>query len=308
MAAITYDFNIEQGSYSTVTFVYQDVNGNNVDLTGWCVILQWKDDLNNTKVFSNREKNNTYDITTYSDGRIVFNLPSLITNTYNFDKALYDIDLQEPNEQYFGSGYRTFRLATGTINLIKRSNPQPLLINCADIVFSSNTECPAECLVNDIYAVKYNGNGLEIPDMSFISDTISISDTRIVEKVEVVINGLNHKSPQDLRFVLSSPSGDMVLLSYNNKIPFYVPGFNFIFSDDAPSGSYLHNIRNNQRCRIYEKDLFCEDNNYLFNLSDLSGSSSLGDWTLSVYDSDPIESGTISSWSLVITYVPEEDI
>ena len=190
MAAITYDFTIEQGSYSTVTFVYQDVNGNNVDLTGWCVILQWKDDLNNTKVFSNREKNNTYDITTYSDGRIVFNLPAVTTNGYNFDKALYDIDLQEPNEQYFGSGYRTFRLATGTISILKRSNPQPLIMSCADTIVTGNTECPAECLINDIYAVKYNGNGLTVPDMSHVSDTISISDTRLIEKIEVVINGL----------------------------------------------------------------------------------------------------------------------
>lgn len=309
MAAINYDFSIEQGSYSTVTFVYQDVNGNNLDLTGWCVIIQWKDNLDNIKIFSNREKTNNYDITTYSDGRIVFNLSANTTNSYNFDTAIYDLDIQEPNEQYAGSGYKTLRLATGIISIIKRANPQTLLTNCADLLVSEANSCSIECLTNDIYAVSYGGNGFSIPDMGYSTDTISISDSRLIEKVEIMINGLRHKTPQDLQFLLSPPTGDPILLANNHKISHYIPGFNFVFSDDAPSDQYLHNIKNNQKCRIYYKtsSITIDGTHYPnveTSLSHLQNSSAQGNWTLLIADSDPYESGTISSWHLIITYYP----
>lgn len=309
MAAINYDFSIEQGSYSTVTFVYQDANGNNLDLTGWCVIIQWRDNLGNIKVFSNREKTNNYDITTYSNGRIVFNLSANTTNSYNFDTAVYDLDIQEPNEQYAGSGYKTFRLATGIISIIKRANPQTLLTNCADLLVDDTNNCPIECLTSDIYSVNYVGNGLSIPDMGHITDTISVSDTRLIEKVEVVINGIRHRNPQDLQFLLSPPIGDPILLANNHKISYYVPGFNCIFSDDAPANQYLHTIRNNQRCRIYNKttSVIIDGTTYSnveTSFSNLQNSQAQGNWTLTIADSDPSESGTISSWNLIITYYP----
>ena len=310
MAAIIYDFSIEQGSYSTVTFVYQDANGQSVDLTDWCVVLQWTDDLNDSKTFTNRNKVQTYDLTTYSDGRIVFNLPATVTNTFTFDTALYDLDIQEPNEQYSGSGYRTFRLASGTISLIKRSSPQSLLTNCVDLPanFDRDNACELGCLTEDIYSVVYNGNGITILDTSDNSDIINISDNRTIEKVEVLITGLNHKNPQDLQFILESPSGDHVLLSANQKIRYYVPGFNFIFSDTADSSSYLHNIKNNQKCRIYDKTNIVKygTNTLSSSLSVFNGSSANGDWALTIRDSDPLgDAGSIVSWSLIITYISE---
>lgn len=309
MAAINYDFSIEQGSYSTVTFVYQDANGNNLDLTGWCVIIQWKDNLGNIKVFSNREKTNNYDITTYSNGRIVFNLSANTTNSYNFDTAVYDLDIQEPNEQYAGSGYKTLRLATGIISIIKRANPQTLLTNCADLLSNQNDVCTIECLTSDIYAVTYRGNGFAIPDMGHNTDTISVNDNRIIEKVEVMIGGLRHKNPQDLQFLLSPPVGDPILLANNQKISYYVPGFNFILSDDALSDQYLHTIRSNQKCKIYNKttSVTIDSINYPnveTSFSHLQNSSAQGDWILTIADSDPNESGTISFWNLIITYYP----
>lgn len=307
MAAINYDFSIEQGSYSTVTFLYQDANGNSIDVTDWCVIIQWKDDLGNTKIFSNREKNNNYDITTYNNGKIVFNISANTTNTYNFNTAVYDLDIQEPNEQYAGSGYKTFRLATGVISIIKRTNPQTLLNNCVDL-FIGQDICPIECFNNDIYSVLYTGNSMSIPDMNSVSDSISVSDARLIEKVELMVTGLQHKNPQDLQFILSPPIGNPILLANNNKISNYIPKFNFVFSDDAPVNNYLHTIKSNQKCKIYSKEetiLLIDYPNVEYSFAHLQGNSAQGNWTLTVHDTDPSESGTIDSWTLIVTYYPE---
>lgn len=309
MAAIIYDFSIEQGSYSTTTFVYQNSNGQNIDLTDYCVVLQWTDNLGNFKRFTNREKSNSYDLTTYSDGRIVFNLSAITTNSYNFDSAIYDLDIQEPNEQYSGSGYKTFRLASGTITITKRLNPQPLLNNCIDLPYNrDDNDCPIECVLTDIYSVLYQGEPINIPDSNIGSSTISISDTRQIEKLEVIINGLNHKNPQDLQFILSPPNSNKILLSANQKITNYIPGFNFIFSDDAPSTNYLHTIKQNEKCRIYDKTDSVKFNNDLLegSFANAQGLSAEGDWTLIIRDTDPgNNTGSISSWGLIITYYPE---
>lgn len=310
MAAINYDFQIEQGSYSTISFIYQDADGNNIDLTGWCVVIQWTDNLGEQKLFTNREKTDQYDITTYSNGRIVFNLSATTTNSYNFDTAVYDLDLQEPNEQYTGSGYKTLRLATGTVSIIKRSNPQTLLTNCADLLVNNSDICPIECLTNDIYAVTYTGNSMTIPDIGKTTDIINISDNRTIEKIEVMIRGLRHKNPQDLQFLLSPPSGNPILLANNHKISNYIPGFTFVFSDDAAADQYLHNIKNNQKCKIYSKTSSViidgtEYPNIEHSFTSLQNLPAQGDWILTIADSDPMQSGTISSWSIIVTYYPE---
>lgn len=308
MAAINYNFSIEQGSYFTITFIYQDENGLNIDLTNYCVVLQWIDNLGNNQIFTNRNKNINYDISCYSDGRIVFNLPAQITNSYTFDSAVYDLDIQEPNEQYAGSGYKTFRLSSGTISIIKRANAQTLLTNCIDIPFEQSGQaggCPVECLVEDIYSILYNGQLINIQDSITNNSSIVVSDSRLIEKVEVVINGLNHKTPQDLQFILDPPTGEKILLSANQKIKHYIPGFNFIFSDDAPSDQFLHNIKNNQKCRIYDKTNLVKLNSetMIASLHSLNGLSAQGQWTLSIRDTDPgSDPGHIDSWGIIITY------
>lgn len=308
MAAINYNFSIEQGSYFTITFVYQDENGLNIDLANYCAVLQWTDNLGNNQIFTNRNKNSNYDLSCYSDGRIVFNLPAQTTNSYVFDSAVYDLDIQEPNEQYAGSGYKTLRLASGSISLIKRVNTQTLLANCIDIPFNQNNSnggCPVECLVEDIYSVLYNGQSINIQDSITNSNTITVSDSRLIEKIEVVINGLNHKNPQDLQFILDPPNGEKILLSANQKIKNYIPGFNFIFSDDAPTNQFLHTIKNNQKCRIYDKTSLVKLNSdvMLGSLGQLSGLSAQGQWALSIRDTDPgSDPGHIDSWGIIVTY------
>jgi subtilisin-like proprotein convertase family protein len=305
MAAITYDFNIEQGSYYEITFVYQDPNGNPVDISDWCAVLQWTDSNNNRTVFSNRNKNLNYDLSTYSDGRITFSLPATTTNTYSFDFALYDLDLQEPNEQYQGSGYRTFRLSTGRAFIIRRSNPQELITNCIDLP-STESVCPTECLSTDIYAVKYSGGGINIPDNGSASSTIQITDTRTIENIELAINGLVHKNPQDLVFVLVPPTGSSILLSANQKIKNYRPGFNYIISDSAPADAYLHNITNNSKCRIYDKtQIINSDSPLVPSFVHLQNQLANGTWELLIEDTDPSESGSIVSWTLIVTYHSE---
>jgi subtilisin-like proprotein convertase family protein len=306
MAAIVYDFSIEQGSYTTVTFVYQNANSQPIDISDWCAVLQWTDNLGQSKVFTNRAKSSQYDLKTFSDGRIVLNIPASETNSYVFDTAIYDLDIQEPNEQYSGSGYKTFRLASGTVFLVKRTNPQLLLSNCIDIPSDNNQPCPIECLINDIYSVLYNGEGISISDNSTSSSSITINDNRQIEKVEIIINGLNHKHPQDLQFILTTPVSDSILLSANHKIKNYIPGFNWVFSDDAQPGNYLHTIKSNEKCRIYDKvDIINYNNESLIaSLSSLQGFSAQGLWSLVIRDTDPgTEAGSLLSWGIIITYI-----
>jgi subtilisin-like proprotein convertase family protein len=308
MPAITYNFAIEQGSAYKLTFLYTDQNNNPVDIRDYCVLMQWLTNTGQSYVFSNKYIGDDYDFQSYADGSIVLQIPARVTNTYVFDSFVYDLDLQEPTEQYPGGGLTTYRLANGSVGIIKRNIPTSLP-DCANVVSSVNSlakSCDNECGNLDIYSVIYNGNSLNIPDDDSIIDTINISDTRLIDNVEVAINGLNHNSPQDLTFILSPPSGDKILLSASSKILNYKSGFSFMFSNRAANGSYISNVVSGGLCNIADKTSMTTYNGepLVGNIDGLIGSSAVGNWSLIVIDNDPGVSGTIDSWKLIITYQP----
>jgi subtilisin-like proprotein convertase family protein len=308
MPAANYNFYIEQGSAYKLTFLYTDQNGSPVDIRDYCVLMQWLTNTGDAYIFSNKYTGDDYDFQSYANGSIVLQLPARTTNTYTFDSFVYDLDLQEPTEQYPGGGLTTYRLSTGTVGIIKRNIPTSLP-DCANVSSSVNNlakSCDNECNSLDIYSVIYDGNSLTIPDNNVIIDTINISDTRLIDNIEVAINGLNHNSPQDLIFILSPPLGDKILLSANSKILNYKSGFSFMFSNRASNGSYISNVVSGGLCNIVDKTSVITYNEELLvsNIDGLVGSSAVGDWELIVIDNDPGVSGTISSWKLIITYQP----
>lgn len=159
--------------------------------------------------------------------------------------------------------------------------------------------CLSECLSLDLYAVSYDGSGITILDESISSGVITIDETvRTIDTIDIAIGGLSHTNPQDLIFTIQPPSGSGIVLSSNQKIPRYVDNFNFIFSNKAAPTKYLHNISNGEYCRIYDKS----NPDYLTSFDHLSGSVPSGDWVLSIEDTDPLASGTIDSWKVVVTY------
>lgn len=307
MAATFYNFPIEQGSAFQITFQYLDEAGNSIDLTNWCVLLQWQTNNDDLYIFSNRDSSDNYKITTDTNGNIVLQIPAKTTNSYNFDSAVYDLDLQEPNEQYANSGLKTYRLASGVITIIKR-NISANLADCANISQSPNTNltelCLAQCSQTDLYSTTYDGASITIADNTVSSGTISTSDNRTIENIDIIINGLTHSNPQDLSLILAPPSGDKILLSANNKIKNYKPGFVFGFSNKAPQNLYLNDVNNGGLCNILDKRSYTKYNNenLLSSTDHLIGYSVSGNWTLLVRDSDIGVSGILDSWKLIITY------
>lgn len=159
--------------------------------------------------------------------------------------------------------------------------------------------CLSECISLDLYAIAYDGDGISILDETVSSGIITIDETvRTIDTIDIAIGGLSHSSPQDLIFKIQPPSGTGVILSSNQKIPNYIDNFNFIFSKKAAPTSYLHNVSNGGYCRIYDK----YNPDYLASFDHLSGHVPSGDWVLSIEDTDPLASGTIDSWKVIVTY------
>lgn len=335
MAAINYNFIIEQGSDFVLNFQYNDINDNPVNLSSKCIVLQWvTDDGTIKQVFSSGAlsdyETNDWSIGGDNFGTIRFKLAANLTKTFTFNTAAYDLDIITPGERL-----RNIRLATGVITLVKRNIP--LLDNCPSNIDSviglttptvtdptisptvtpttttsgpqSEDLClPEDCLNLDIYSVVYSASGLNIPDLATVSGSVTTSDTRSIENIEVAINKLQHNSPSDLLLMLAPPSGDTILLSANSKISNFNNNFSFMFSNKAQPTEYLHNISNGGLCNIYNKsDLINYDDQQLVsNFNQIIGASVTGVWNLIVKDTDPTGSGLIDSWKLIITYAPIE--
>jgi len=335
MPAINYNFIIEQGSDFILNFQYNDENNNPIDLSAKCIVLQWITDDGSIKQVFSSGANSNYDINDWSivgdnSGAIRFKLAANLTKALTFNTAIYDLDIITP-----GDRLRNIRLSTGLVTLVKRNIP--LLDTCPSnvdsviglttptatdggavptstpIITSTSSQSedlclPEDCLNLDIYSVVYAGSGLSIPDLATVSGSVITSDTRNIENIEVAINKLQHNNPSDLWFMINPPSGDPVLLSANSKISNFNNNFSFMFSNKAQPTSYLHNINNGGLCSIYNKAnlINYDDQPLATGFNHLIGSSVTGVWNLVIKDTDPLGSGLIDSWKLIITYAPIE--
>jgi subtilisin-like proprotein convertase family protein len=304
MPAVQYDFPIESGSATEVTFKYLDAESNLVDISNYAVFLRWKTNTGEVYTFSNCEKNTAYSLTTNS-GYVVFKLPAKTTQNYSFASAVYDLELQQPNEQYAGSGYTLERIVYGTITIIQKNVPVQVPLELCKLQIQDN-ECEDLCCDNrilDPFSYSYSGDRINILDNSSGVSTINVYDSGVIENIEVSLNNLNHSSPQDLRIVLQPPNGNKILLAGHNKIQNNRPDFNFTFSNKASQSTYLHNVTNFGYTNILDKTSIVVLNNETLesSLDGLIGTIPVGNWSLIIFDDDVPVSGYLSSWNLILT-------
>lgn len=304
MAAALYDFSIENGSALEIVFRYLDANLNNIDITNYAVFLRWRSNTGQIYSFSNCERNPDYSLTTHN-GYVLLKIPAKTTQTYNFANAVYDLELQHPNEQYAGSGYTLERIAYGTINIVQKNVPinvptelcriQPADDSCEDLC------CDTRIL--DPFAYSYTGDRIDIIDNTSGVSTISVYSSGTIENLEIAFNNLNHTSPQDLRILLQPPSGNKILLAGHSKITNNKPNFNFTFSNKASQSTYLYNVNNFGYANILDKtDIIRFENETLeSSFSGLIGTTPSGVWSLIILDDDVAVSGYLESWNLILT-------
>jgi hypothetical protein len=132
MAASKFDFAIEQGTSFKISLIYKDADGNPVNLTNWCARLIWKTNTNMTQVFSS----DSTDYGVYKFiidpivGKLTLMIPSITTNSFAFNSAKYDLELQSPDDLYGGGGKYTTRLLFGTVSIVKRFSQSTSQLEC----------------------------------------------------------------------------------------------------------------------------------------------------------------------------------
>lgn len=124
MPAANYNFTIEKGTAFVISFEYKDNDENPINLTNWLARLRWKDNQDNIKTFHSNTRNSEYEFTiTPLQGKITLKIPAGQTAAYTFQNAVYDLELQEPNDLYSGGGRKVFRILEGSISTIERNVP-----------------------------------------------------------------------------------------------------------------------------------------------------------------------------------------
>lgn len=132
MAASKYDFSIEQGSSFKLSLVYKNDSGNPVDLTNWCARLTWKTNTNTIQAFSSENIDHSVYKFTIEPllGKLTLLIPASTTNSFNFNNAKYDLELQSDDDLYSGGGKYIIRLLYGTTNIVKRFSQSNSLLDC----------------------------------------------------------------------------------------------------------------------------------------------------------------------------------
>ena len=338
MPAAIYNFEIEKGSDFSISFQYNDAAGVPIDLSGKCVQFKMLMSNGNQYIFSSAAPANYnshgWSLSADNLGKISLKIRSTITVGFTGTSCSYDLDVGDANGN--------IRLAAGSISFVSRNTvmpasvcsvetnpkvaaPPPPVSPTVTITVTSTgvavtpTPTPApnefedlclpyDCVELDVYSVVYAGSGLNINDLSTSSGSITSTDTRMIENIELAINKLSHSSPQDIAFLLAPPSGSKILLSANHKIVNNNNNFSFMFSNKATATSYLHNISNGGLCNIYDKTSSYKYDNekLLYSFDHLFDTSTTGVWTLYAKDTDPLSSGSLDSWKLIVTYKPAE--
>ena len=335
MPAAIYNFEIEKGSDFSISFQYNDAAGVPIDLSGKCVQFKMLMSNGDQYIFSSAApatySSDDWSLSADNLGKISLKIKSTITVDLTGTSCVYDLDVSD------SAG--NIRLAAGSISFVSR-NIDPLGLGVCSVAISpriTNTGLlttstptagsatptptptpapnefedlclPYDCVELDVYSVVYAGSGLNINDLSTSSGSITSTDTRMIENIELAINKLAHSSPQDIAFLLAPPSGSKILLSANHKIVNNNNNFSFMFSNKATATSYLHNMSNGGLCNIYDKTSSYKYNNenLLYSFDHLFDTSTTGVWTLYAKDTDPLSSGSLDSWKLIVTYKPVE--
>jgi hypothetical protein len=133
MAASKYDFTIEQGSSFRLSLIYKDSERNIIDLTNWCARLTWKTNTSTTQTFSTENLDyGVYKFTIEPElGKITLLIPASTTNSFSFNNAKYDLELQSDEDFYSGGGKSVIRILYGNIIIAKRYSQNSTLLECS---------------------------------------------------------------------------------------------------------------------------------------------------------------------------------
>lgn len=132
MPAAQYNFSIEQGASFKMSLIYKDADENIKDLTGWCARLMWTTDEGVLQAFSTTN----LDFALYrfdlfgNEGKLLLQLPASLTNTFTFENAKYDLEIESPNELYAGGGKEIIRVLYGTVTIDLRNSENDSLLEC----------------------------------------------------------------------------------------------------------------------------------------------------------------------------------
>jgi hypothetical protein len=132
MPASKYDFSIEQGTSFKLSLIYKDSNKNPIDITDWCARLIWSTEEGVTQVFST--SNTDYSIYKFDitgpEGKLLLQIPANTTNSFTFNKAKYDLELESQDDMYAGGGKEIIRLVFGTVKITHRYSENNTLLDC----------------------------------------------------------------------------------------------------------------------------------------------------------------------------------
>ncbi len=132
MSAPSYNFALDKGSIFYISFTYLDDTNQIINLTNWKGRFSFTPIdgplVNTTTTYFTGDANSSYSFSINGDeGKLILKLPASTTSNFNFNAALYDIDLKAPNELYDGAGEYIVKLVKGTmaVNSGNSSNPDP---------------------------------------------------------------------------------------------------------------------------------------------------------------------------------------
>lgn len=161
-----------------------------------------------------------------------------------------------------------------------------------------------------------NNSGITIPSSGAATpypSTIAVSAvTGTVTHVRVSINNLSHTFPEDIDILLTSPSGQAVMLMSDAGSGTDVSGVNVVFDDCSPrvlpngSGLVSSRYRPTNYRGVFGDDTFPVApplepyGTALAVFNGLTGSGVNGTWSLYVQDDTSPDLGSIGSWSLSI--------
>lgn len=133
MPAADYNFTIDRGAGYYIAFDYKDNNNITINLTNWCARFSYLPEGSTTPVtYISDTINASYSFIIQPElGKIILKLPATTTQSFNFNFAVYDLDLKSPNELYPGSGNQIIKLLKGTFTMIGSNvaNPEPFSCN-----------------------------------------------------------------------------------------------------------------------------------------------------------------------------------
>ena len=95
MAAVKYDFTIEQGATTTKPFVWKSSDGQPVDLTGYSVRMQVRRNVSSPDVLLEASTENGRFQLDAESGKFTLVLSATITSAITWQTGVYDIELTD---------------------------------------------------------------------------------------------------------------------------------------------------------------------------------------------------------------------